>query len=87
MVVTVEAWYVIKWTEYERGWGPRHVGYSVYNTEQEANVAFNKAFEGRDGYAPDTYINPGVAFNGVRLQNVALATVCGRINYQLHLSH
>lgn len=58
----VYALYAIRWTEYERGWGPRPDGVTYYTTKQKAEESYNKAFEGRQGSVPDDYSNPSDPF-------------------------
>ena len=60
--MTVVAVYCIEWTEYERGWGRRLDGKSYYATKQDAEKAYEKAFEDRDGKVPDYYVNPSKPF-------------------------
>ncbi len=50
---------LVEWTEYERGWGQRPDGCSLYLTEQSAKQHIQEEFDSRDSnYVPDEYSQP-----------------------------
>lgn len=60
--MSIKALYCIKWTEYERGWGQRPDGETYYASKEDADEAYEKAFEGRNGPTPSCYVNPSKPF-------------------------
>lgn len=63
----------INWTEYERGWGQRPDGYTLYLTIEDAKADIARVYESRDdGPVPDEYCNPGQPFR-VRVPKDAYA--------------
>ncbi len=56
----VKAVYRVDWTERERGWGPKPMGHSDFETLVEAKKAIKEHWaEYPDGPAPDWYVSPG----------------------------
>lgn len=47
----------IDWTEYERGWGSRPDGYTLYVRKVDADHAYNNMMDDRGGEVPDWYMN------------------------------
>jgi len=56
--IEVKTAYCVKFTEYERGWGQKHLSTEYYDNEAEARqraIDYNKKHNNLD-YAPDWYV-------------------------------
>ena len=49
---------LIEWTEYERGWGQRPDGISLYADSSFAQKHIDSVYSSRHGAVPDEYSNP-----------------------------
>lgn len=63
--------WAVDWTEYERGWGSRPAGTTYYESQAEADQACREAVAGRDGPAPDVYLQPGAPYRCERPLHMA----------------
>lgn len=54
----MKALYMIEFTEYERGWGSKHISTSFHSTMERAQREYDSAMDDRSGGVPDYYINP-----------------------------